>query len=324
MAEFPRTALRERGRGREGAADVDAWLAEPIAWEFGAPPDGIPMPRMLALLWELRQDVRWHFPNRTPAEILTYLGWCLTQGVRDKCVAPELVAPALAGFLDTPDPELERGSPRNQAQLRDCNPTQPEHTPVAGRDPWAFSPRASSVGTRAFVAEPVAVSRRGCPGHARARGLCKQNAENCADGAPLTRLLRIIAPLYDGSCPEIVRDFPLTRQSRLAVAIWACGTMRRRFGWPESLVGRPWRWLSDVAPAADAFVRLSNLALGLWEISPDLQARYDIGTHEGRSALLDWFHSGGAKRAELDTPTLPLPPPIPSPARAGLSGEPEG
>jgi glycosyltransferase involved in cell wall biosynthesis len=215
-------------------ADVDAWLAEPIAW--GAPPGGIPMPRALALLWELRQDVRWHFPNRTRAEVLAYLAWCLTQGVRDRCVAPQLVAPALASFLDALAPEL---------------------------DP----PCAS-------------------------------------DGPPLTRLLRIMAPLYDGRYPEIAQDFPHTRQSRLAVAIWICGTLRRRLGWPRSLIGRPWRWLSEMAPAADAFVPLTNLVLGLWEISPHRQARYDIASHEGRSALLGWFHAEGAKQVELEDLTL--------------------
>ena len=56
---------------------VDNWLAQRIT-----KPAGIPMPRALALLWELRQDVRLHFANRTPAEICDYIGWCLTQGVR--------------------------------------------------------------------------------------------------------------------------------------------------------------------------------------------------------------------------------------------------
>src|SRR5882724_1916880 len=46
-------------------ASVDAWLAEPIPWELGSQPGGIPLPRVLALLWELRQDVRLHFPNQT-------------------------------------------------------------------------------------------------------------------------------------------------------------------------------------------------------------------------------------------------------------------
>jgi glycosyltransferase involved in cell wall biosynthesis len=212
---------------------VDAWLAEPIAWELGAPPDGIPMPRALALLWELRQDVHLHFPNRTRAEVLTYFGWCLTQGIRDKCVAVELIAPGLAGFLDTPDPDLA-GQPS-------------------------------------------------------------------ADGPLLTRLLRIVAPLYDGPYPDRAREFPHTRQARLGVAIWACGAMRRRFGWPRSFVDRPLRWLSSVAAAAsDAFVPLSNLALGLWELCPDLQTRCDLATHEGRAALLDWFLADGAKRFQLD------------------------
>jgi len=212
---------------------VDAWLAEPIAWDLGAPPDGVPMPRALALLWELRQDVHLHFPNRTRAEVLTYLGWCLTQGIRDRCVAVELIAPGLAGFLDTPDPDL--------------------------------------VG------------------------------QSSADGPPLTRLLRIVAPLYDGLYPDSAREFRHTRQARLGVAIWACGAMRRRFGWPRSFVDRPLRWLSSVAAAAsDAFVPLSNLALGLRELCADLQTRCDLATHEGRAALLDWFLAEGAKRFQLD------------------------
>jgi glycosyltransferase involved in cell wall biosynthesis len=86
--------------------DLAAWLTEPIDWDLGAPPNGIPMPRALALLWELRQDVRLHFPNRTRAEVLDYIGWWLTQGLRDRCVTVELIEAGLADFLDAPDPEL--------------------------------------------------------------------------------------------------------------------------------------------------------------------------------------------------------------------------
>jgi glycosyltransferase involved in cell wall biosynthesis len=212
---------------------VDAWLAEPIAWDFGAQPRGIPMPRVLALLWELRQDVRLHFPNRTSADVRNFLAWCLTQGVRDRCVPVDLTEPGLAAFLDTPDPELG--------------------------------------------------------GHA------------AADHLPVTRLLRIVAALYDGPYPEIARQFPHTRQACFCIGIWVCGVLRRRFGWPESFVQRPLRWLSSTAPAvSDAFVTLNNLLLGLWEIYPDLQARYDLGTHEGRSALLEWFLAEGVREVELE------------------------
>jgi glycosyltransferase involved in cell wall biosynthesis len=198
---------------------VDAWLAQTIA-----EPAGIPMPRVLALLWELRQDVRLHFANRTPAEILDYIGWCLTQGVRDGCVAVELIEPALAPFLDMPDPDL-----------------------------------------------------------------------------PATRLLRLMAPLYDGPHPDVARQFPHTRQARFCVTVWACGVMRRRYGWPRSFVRRPLEWLSRIAPqAADAFVPLDNLAVGLWELRPDLQARCDLRTHEGRSALLEWLVGEGIEEFELD------------------------
>jgi len=212
---------------------VDAWLAEPIAWGLGEGPGGIPMPRALALLWELRQDVHLHFPNRTCAEVLTYLGWCLTQGIRDQCVAVELIEPALAGFLDMPDPQ--------------------------------YGERRS------------------------------------ADEPPLTRLLQIMAPLYDGPYRDIAREFPRTRRGRSSVAIWVCGALRRRFGWPKSFIDRPLRWLSAIArEAADAFVPLTNLASALREMRPDLQDRYDLGSHESRAALFDWCLAEGVQDCELD------------------------
>ncbi len=196
---------------------VDDWLAQTIA-----EPGGIPLPRALALLWELRQDVRLHFANRTAAEILDYIGWCLTQGIRDGCVAVELIEAPLAPFLDMPDPEL-----------------------------------------------------------------------------PATRLMRIMAPLYDGPHPDIAGQFPYTQHARFCVAVWACGVMRRRYGWPRSFVRRPLEWLSRIAPAADAFVPLDNLALGLWGLRPELQARCDLRTHEGRSALRQWLVGDGIEGEEF-------------------------
>jgi glycosyltransferase involved in cell wall biosynthesis len=209
---------------------VDDWLAQTIA-----EPAGIPIPRALALLWELRQDVRLHFANRTPAEILDYIGWCLTQGVRDGCVAVELIEPALARYLDVPDPEL-----------------------------------------------------------------------------PITRLLRIMAPLYDGPYLDIASQFPHTSQARFCVALWACSLMRRRYGWPRSFVRRPLEWLSRIArETADAFVPLDNLAVGLWELRPDLQARCDLRTHEGRSALRGWVVGEGIEEFGLeDLPKAPVQPAI--------------
>jgi len=217
-------------------ATVDASLAKPIAWDFGALPGGIPMPRALALLWELRADVRLHFANQTPAEVLDYIGWCLTQGVRDGCVAIGLIEPVLAGFLDTSEPELEGG----------------------------------------------------------------------ADWPPVTRLMRIMAPLYDGPHADVARQFPHTRPARLCVAIWACGVLRRRHGWPRSFIHRPLEWLSRVAPkSADAFLPLDNLAIGLWALRADLKARCDLHTHEGRSALLDWRSGEGSEEYELQDRAAP-------------------
>jgi glycosyltransferase involved in cell wall biosynthesis len=235
----PRWPTQAAMRMTPADRDRETWLAEPVAWDLGAPPAGIPMPRALALLWELRQDVRLHFHNRTRAEVLDYLGWCLTQGLRDGCVAVELIEAGLAEFLDTPDPQL--------AQHSD------------------------------------------------------------ADGPPMTRLLRLMAALYDGPWRDLARVSKYGRKARLALAIWACGALRRRYGWPRSFAARPLAWLLRVAPDADAFAPLDNLVLGLWELCPELRARCDLQIHEGRAALLEWFTRHGAKKFGFHAPTLPLP-----------------
>src|SRR6185295_18637120 len=109
------------------------------------------------------------------------------------------------------------------------------------------------------------------------------------DGPPATRLLRLMAPLYDGPVPIVAREFPSSRRARMAVAIWVCGALRRRFGWPRSFVERPLAWLSQVAPVADAFLPLDQLVLGLWELTPRVHAQCDLNAYEGRAALLEWF-----------------------------------
>jgi glycosyltransferase involved in cell wall biosynthesis len=235
--------------------NLDAWLAEPICWEFGAQPGGIPMPRVLALLWELRRDARLHFAQRTPADLLDYLAWCLTQGVLDRCVPIDLTEPSLAAFLDSPAPDLD--------------------------------------------------------GHSDAGQL------------PVTRLLRIMAPLYDGPYPEIVPQFPHSRQARFCIAFWVCAALRRRFGWPQSFVRRPLYWLLQVAPeAADAFVPLNNLVLGVWELRPDLQARFDLRHHEGRAALLAWFLSEGRKEFEVEDLCASMKSAVPEGTRGATSERP--
>ena len=231
--------------------NVDGWLAEPIFWDFAATAGGIPLPRVLALLWEQRQDVRRHFPNRTPAEVLNYLAWCLTQGIDDRCVPVDLTEPGLAPFLDMPDPEL------------------------------------------------------GCHSEANA--------------PPVTRLCRIMAPLYNGPYPEFARQFPCDPQARFCIVVWVCDTLRGRYGWPASFIGRALQWLSQIAPeAADAFVPLDNRILGLWELRPDLQARFHLRTHESRAALLAWFLGGGRNGAAVDgVSTTSTAPAVPRTASAG-------
>ena len=85
------------------------------------------------------------------------------------------------------------------------------------------------------------------------------------------------------------------------MGVWACGALRRRHGWPRSFVRRPLEWLLRIAPqAADAFLPLDNLAVGLWKIRAELRARCDLATHEGRWALLEWLAREGIEKFELE------------------------
>ena len=86
---FARATMAAAGLAGPDRPDgrVDDWLAQTIA-----EPAGIPMPRALALLWELRgRTSDCTSPMEPGPEILDYIGWCLTQGVRDGCVAVELI-----------------------------------------------------------------------------------------------------------------------------------------------------------------------------------------------------------------------------------------
>jgi len=207
---------------------LDAWLSEAIEVTFD---DGlvIPVARCLALLWELRQDVRMHFRNGTAEALGSFLAWCLTQGIIEGCVAIDLVSPALAAFLDA-----ESHVSASSGQL------------------------------------------------------------------PRTRLLDLMAPLYGGPFPAKARLYPQTNAARMAVALWVCGAMRHRYGWPEDFTRHPMRWFDEPAfEFEDAFAPINNLLYALWQLDPNLR-RHDINRHEGRAALHAWFDPQSGRVIPVD------------------------
>jgi len=107
-----------------------------------------------------------------------------------------------------------------------------------------------------------------------------------------------------GPIPDIARQFPHTRQARLCVTIWV---LRRaapafRLALRALLAVRHFAVAVEHRTGCGRRLRAArtHLALGLWAMRPDLQARCDLRSHEGRSALLEWFLAEGMKEFEFD------------------------
>jgi len=85
------------------AAAAGGFLAEDVRFEL----DGAPvlLPRGLALAWERRADLQHHFPLRDLGSLGAYVGWCLTSGLHDGVVAPDMISDGLVAWLTevTPD-----------------------------------------------------------------------------------------------------------------------------------------------------------------------------------------------------------------------------
>jgi hypothetical protein len=84
------------------AADAAAFLAEDVPFEL----DGAPalLPRGLALVWERRADVQHYFPLRDARGLEAYVGWCLTSGLYEGAVAPDMISDGLLAWLNQPAP----------------------------------------------------------------------------------------------------------------------------------------------------------------------------------------------------------------------------
>ena len=82
-------------------AGLEQWLAEPvrvnILFAAGAPP----LPRHLAILWEMRRDLRDYFPCQSSQDLWAYFTWCITDGAQQHSVDPALIAPSIETFLNT-------------------------------------------------------------------------------------------------------------------------------------------------------------------------------------------------------------------------------
>ena len=85
------------------AAAAAGFLAADIRFEL----DGAPalLPRGLALAWERRADLQHHFPLQDLQGLDAYVGWCLTSGLHQDAIAPEMISDGLVAWLNEVPPD---------------------------------------------------------------------------------------------------------------------------------------------------------------------------------------------------------------------------
>jgi hypothetical protein len=85
-------------RGR--ACEAVIYLGEriPVAQSAGY----AMLPRQMAILWEQRGDLRRIYDLTEPANCDNYIAWCLTTGIEDGLIVPDLIDDAFWEELDSP------------------------------------------------------------------------------------------------------------------------------------------------------------------------------------------------------------------------------
>ncbi|MBV8801256.1 MAG: glycosyltransferase [Alphaproteobacteria bacterium] len=76
------------------------WLAEGIPVTLADAQPAILVPRAFLLTWEARADLRRHFSMATEADLDAFMAWCLTDGVEQENIEPDVFRPELAAYLD--------------------------------------------------------------------------------------------------------------------------------------------------------------------------------------------------------------------------------
>lgn len=305
-------------RGRTRLRDLDASL-----------------PRQFAIIWHQREDLQDAFPLRTADEIDSYVRWCLTDGIAQNQIVPELInsefwdelsAPAALGeqYDDIP---ITRGLwlfhrycdqvdavaqfPEDRSSRIKLSLWFMLEAPVRFR--W---PREMTSRLRDWAAEPV--------------------GSMLVDGVALPRLLLIIREVRS----DLRTSFDLENASgRLGLVHWFLFHGLREYG--LAIADLPDYFLQALAQEANEngeslpplLHRLILLQRG------DVASAFDIATQEGRRLYRDWFIEHGvvelnaailnglrlARPATPQAPTImPSRPERPQVVLTGCLSEPSG
>jgi glycosyltransferase involved in cell wall biosynthesis len=125
--------------------------------------------------------------------------------------------------------------------------------------------------------------------------------EAIEDGPPVTRLMRLLAPSYNGPFPHAAADFPITAMSRCAVGLWVL-SLADSIGadWPPAFTATLRGWARRrAARFADQGPPITNLVHAAWMLRSDVREVSDLAGLEGQLRLITWMVSHGMRELKL-------------------------
>ena len=267
------------------------------------------LPRLAALAWERRADLRQAFDLADPARVREFLAWALTNGVREGALDPAALSPGfVAGFVRLSSLSAHYGDvPITDGMILFRHlPTGRNPLPNWRRFPDERPGRLAHGLWFAFVAPRLF----GWPDSLTApvRAWFHAPSDVVVDGFTLNRacaaiwelradLVAAFPPAEPGAAWRFVRWLMLNGLRDLGVGLDALDPNLRHF-------------LLGASPRVDGASQLLEI---VHSFRTDLQARHDLADPAQRAALVAW----AARQLAAETRALPLgaalrPPPAPA------------
>ncbi len=246
----------------------------------------VEIPAAMALVWELRIDLQQAFPLANHQDVMTYIAWAMTDGMRQGALHAEHLT---AGFVDnwtriSRMTELYADVPLTEGMIatRDvgegrCGLGYSNRFPIdrlcrASHGLWFAYWAPNRYG---WPSELVELARAYFATETKVHGL----------GINLTRGEVALWELRQ----DLQQAFPLSDDRAVSQYLfWLASSGLDEIGIPiESFDPRLIPFLAENVPnlaGVSRFVRM------IYDTRPDMQRAYDLSTPEGRSGLANWGH----------------------------------
>ena len=325
-----------RHRDTMGEAGADPLAATGAFYDAPAPelaPLGPPaITRVMAALWHERPDLQRAFDLQAAPGRAAFLAWFMTEALATGFDAASVAA---ARALQPGAIPVHRilpwvpQAPRSRAVPLDAWLAQPVELAVAGaagipmprqlallwerrQDVAAYFPCQTEAGLEAFLLWSVieGVAERdvdlGIVGPVLAPFFAHVEQPGLPDAPPITRLMRLGAPHYNGPLRELLAAGKMEPDGRALLALWLAGPAARASAWPAEFTAPLRAWLDQPAPGFGGALPLGNFGHALWNLRPDVRAAFDIASGAGQLGFLTWMLDHGLAEMKLSRADLPV------------------